>query len=95
MAPVMSLLAVEQQDMMPLQGAELKEELKQFDKTPMMSHMGMFTKHPDEPGVGLQVLEGVTTLIEYCEAYRMGHLRMEGIFHLFILSAFQQGTRKL
>jgi len=57
--------------------------------------MGMFTMHPDEPGVGLLVLQDVTTLVEYCEAYRMGHIRMEGKFHLFILSAFQKDTRKL
>jgi len=91
----MSLLAAEQQDIMLLQGAELKEELKGFDKAPMVSHMGMFTKNPDETGAGLQVLEGVTTLIEYFEAYRMGHLRTEGKFYLFILSAFQQDTRKV
>jgi len=35
----------------------------------------------------------VTTLVEYCEAYRMAHKQSEAKFHLFILSAFQKETR--
>jgi len=94
MALVMSLLATEQQDIMLLQGNDLRMELKQFNKVPMVSNMGMFTRHPDEPGVGLLVLQDITTLIKYCEAYRMGHSCAEGKFHLFTLSTFQKDTRK-
>jgi len=46
MALVMSLLATEQQDIMLLQGNDLRMELKQFNKVPMVSNMGMFTRYP-------------------------------------------------
>jgi len=61
----------------------------------MVANMGMFTMHPlDEPGVGLLFLQDFLTPIEYCKAYRMGHLHTKGKFHLFILSAFPKDTRK-
>ena len=94
MLAVMSLLATEQYHIMSLQGADLKEEKKRFDKAPMMSNMGMFSIHPDEPRAGLLVLQDVTTLVEYCEAYRMLHIRTDGKFHLSILSAFQKKNPK-
>jgi len=50
--------------------------------------MGMFTNHPDNIGASMRVLEDVTTMVEYCAAYRMGHIIMEQKFHLFISSAF-------
>jgi len=56
--------------------------------------MGMFTMHPNELGAGMHVLEDVTTLVEYCAAYRMGHLSMEQKFHMFISSAFSKEFRK-
>jgi len=74
----MSLLATDQRDFMLLQGANLKEEIKLFDKAPMASNMGMFTMHPDEPRAGCLVLQEVSTLVEYCEDYRMGHIHTEG-----------------
>jgi len=95
MAPVMSLLAAEQQDIMSLTRNDLKDEWKRFDKVPNLDDMGMFTMHYDEPGVGLRVLKDVTILLEYCAAYRIGHLSMEKKFHLFISSAFLKEFRKL
>jgi len=62
---------------------------------PNVGNMGMFTMHPDELGAGIRVLEDVTTLVEYCAAYRMGHLSMEQKFHLFISSAFSKEFWKL
>jgi hypothetical protein len=90
MAPVISI-----RDIMALSGNNLKDELKRFDRVPNGGNMGMFTVHPDEPGAGMRVLEDVTTLVEYCAAYRMGHLSMEQKFHLFISSAFSKEFRKL
>jgi len=95
MALVMSLLAAEQQDIKSLMGNDLKEELKRVDKVPNLSNSGMFAMHPDEPGADMRVLEDVTTLIEYCAAYGIGHLSMEKKFHLFISSAFAKEFRKL
>ena len=92
--PVMSILAAAQQDIMALSGIDLKDELKRFDKVPNVSNMGMFTMHPDEFGAGMRVLEDVTTLVEYCPAYRMGHLSKEEKFQLFIFSAFSKEFRK-
>jgi len=63
MAPVMSLLAAEQQDTMLLTRNDLKDEWKRFDKVQDLGNMG--TMHPDEPGVDLRVLEDVTILLEY------------------------------
>ena len=37
--------------------------------------------------------KGVTTLVKYCEAYRMVHKQSGAKIHLFILSAFQKDTR--
>jgi len=91
----MSLLATEQYHIMSLQRADLKEEKKRFDRAPMMSNMGMFSIQSDEPRAGLLVLQDVTTLVEYCKAYRMLHIRTEGNFYLFILSAFPKDTQKL
>ena len=55
----------------------------------------MFAMHPDEPGAGMRILEDITTLTEYCAAYRMGHLSMEKKFHLFISCAFAKEFQKL
>jgi len=35
----------------------------------------------------MRVLEDIITMVEYCIAYRMGHISMEQKFHLFISSA--------
>ena len=51
----MSLLVAAQRDIMVLQGADLKEKMKRFDKAPMVANQGMFTMHPDEPGAGLKL----------------------------------------
>jgi len=80
---------------MALSGNDLKDELKCFDKVPNVGNMSMFTMHPDELGAGMRVLEDVTTLVEYCAAYRMGHLSVEQRFHLFISIAFSKEFRKL
>jgi len=72
-----------------------KEALKRFDKAPDVSRMGMFTNHPDDIGASIRVLEDVTTMVEYCAAYGMGHITMEQKFHLFIASAFAKELRKL
>ena len=90
MAPVISI-----RDIMALSGNDVKDELKRFDRVPNVGNMGMFTVHPDEPGAGMRVLEDVTTLVENCAAYRMGHLSMQQKFHLFISSAFSKEFRKL
>ena len=49
----------------------------------------------DELGAGMLVLEDVTTMVEYCAAYGMGHITMEQKFHLFISSAFAKELWKL
>jgi len=43
----------------------------------------------------MRVLEDVTTMVEYCADYGMGHITMEQKFHLFIASAFAKELRKL
>jgi len=86
MAPVMSMLAAAQTDIMTLSADDLKEALKRFDKAPDVGRMGMFTHHPDDIGASMQVLEDVITMVEYCAAYGMGHITMEQKFHLFISS---------
>jgi len=43
----------------------------------------------------MRVLEDVTTMVEYCTAYRMGHITMKQKFHLFIAGAFAKELRKL
>jgi len=95
MAPIMNILAAAQRDIMLLSENDLKDELKRFDKVPNVGNMGMFTVHPDEPGAGMRVLEDVTTMVEYCAIYNMGHLSMEQNFHLFISSAFSKEFQKL
>jgi len=50
--------------------------------------MDMFTNHLDDIGASIRVLEDVTTMVEYCAAYGIGHITMEKNFHLFISSAF-------
>jgi len=95
MAPVMSTLATAQQDIMALSGSDLKEALKCFDKARNVGGMGMFTAHPDELGANMRVLEDVTTMVDYCTAYGMGHISMEQKFHLFISSAFSKELQKL
>ena len=77
MAPVMSMLFAVQTDIMTSSAGDLKEALKRFDKAPDVSRMGMFTNHPDDIGASMLVLEDVTTMIEYCAAYGMGHITME------------------
>ena len=79
MAPVMSLLFAAQTDIMTSSAGDLtgKEALKRFDKAPDVSRMGMFTNHPDDIGASMRVLEDVTTMVEYCAAYGMGHITME------------------
>jgi len=91
----MSMLATAQTDIMALSGGYLKKALKRFDKAPNVGGMGMFTAHPDELEAGMRVLEDVTTMVEYCAAYGMGHITMEQKFHLFISSAFAKELRKL
>jgi len=88
MAPVMSMLAAAQMDIMTLSAGDLKEALKRFDKVPNVGGMGMFTNHPDDIGASMRVLEDITTMVEYCAAYGMGHITMEQRFHLFNSSAF-------
>jgi len=88
MAPVMSMLAAAQTDIMTLSAGDLKEALKHFDKAPDVGRMGMFTHHPNDIGASMRVLEDVTTMVEYCAAYGMGHITMEQKFHLFISGAF-------
>ena len=95
MTPVMSILAAAQRDIMTLSGNDLKDELKRFDKVPNIGNMGMFTVHPNEPGAGMHVLEDVTTMVKYCAAYNVGHLRMEHKFHLFISGVSSKATRLL
>ena len=97
MAPVMSMLSAAQTDIMTSSAGNLtgKEALKRFDKAPDVSRMGMFTSHPDDIGASMRVLEDVTTMVEYCAAYGMGHITMEQKFHLFIASAFAKELRKL
>jgi len=95
MAPVMSMLAAAQTDIMTLSAGDLKEALKRFDKAPDVSRMGMFTNHPDDIGASMRVLEDITTMVEYCAAYGMGHITIEQKFHLFISSAFAKELRKL
>ena len=77
MAPVMSMLFAVQTDIMTSSAGDLKEALKRFDKAPDVSSMDMFMNHPDDIGVIMRVLEDVTTMIEYCAAYGMGHITME------------------
>jgi len=89
------MLFAAQTDIMTLSVGDLKEALKRFDKAPDVSRMGMFTNHPDDIGASMRVLEDVTTMVEYCAAYRMGHITMEQKFHLFISSAFAKEPRKL
>ena len=72
-----------------------KEALKRFDKAPDVRCMGMFTNHPDEIGASMRVLKDVTTMVEYCAAYGMGHITMEQKFHLFITSTFAKELQKL
>jgi len=67
MAPVMSMLATAQTDIMALSGGDLKEVFKRFDKAPTVGGIGMFTAQPDEIGAGMRVLEDVTTMVEYCK----------------------------
>ena len=76
-APVMSMLFAAQTDIMTLSAGDLKEALKCFDKAPDVSSMGMFTNHPDDIGASMRVLEDVTTMVEYCAAYGIGHITME------------------
>jgi len=95
MAPVMSMLAAAQTDIMTLSASDLKEALKRIDKAPNVGGMGMFTAQPDDIGAGRQVLEDVTTMVEYCAAYRMGHITMEQKFRLLISSVFAKELRKL
>jgi len=82
MAPVMSMLFAAQTDIMTSSVGDPKEALKRFDKPPDVSCMGMFTNHPVDIGVSMRVLEDVTTMVEYCAAYGMGHITMEQKFHL-------------
>ena len=72
-----------------------KEAFKRFDKATDVSHMGMLTNHPNNIGVSMWVLEDVTTMVEYCAAYGMGHITMEQKFHLFIASALAKELQKL
>jgi len=88
MAPVMSMLFASQTDIMTLSAGDLMEALKRFDKAPDVSRMGMFTNNPDDIGASMRVLEDITTMVEYCAAYGMGHITIEQKFHLFISSAF-------
>jgi 2-keto-3-deoxy-L-rhamnonate aldolase RhmA len=88
MAPVMSMLATAQTDIMALSAGDLKEALKRFDKAPNMGGVGMFTNHPDDISASMRVLEDFTTMVEYCAAYRISHITMEQKFHLFISSTF-------
>ena len=74
---------------------DLKEALKRFDKPSDVSRMGMFMNHPDDIGASMRVLEDITTMVEYCAAYGMGHITMEQKFHLFIASAFAKELLKL
>ena len=53
--------------------------MKHFDKAPDVSRMGMFINHPDDIGASMRVLEEVTTMVEYCATYIMGHITI----HLF------------
>jgi len=57
----------------------------------------MFTNlnHPDDIGASMQVLEDVTTMVEYCASYGMDHIAMKQKFHLFISSTFAKELRKL
>jgi len=97
MAPVMSMLFAAQTDIMTSSAGDLtgKEALKRFDKAPNVSRMGTFTNHPNDIGASMRVLKDVTTMVEYCTAYGMGHITMEQKFHLFIASAFDKELRKL
>ena len=95
MAPVMSMLAAAQTDIMSLSASDLKEALRRFDKAPNVGTMGMFISHPDEIGTSMRVLEDVTTMVEYCAAYGMEHITMKQKFYLFISSAFAKELRKL
>jgi len=91
----MSMLFAAQTDIMTLSAGDLKEALKHFDKAPDVSRVGMFTNHPDDIGASMQVLEDITTMVEFCAAYGMGHITIEQKFHLFISSAFAKELRKL
>jgi len=95
MAPVMSMLFAVQIDIMTSSASDLKEALKHFDKAPDVSTMGMFTNHPDDIGASMRVLEDVTTMVEYCATYGMGHITMEQKFHLSIVSVFAKELQKL
>jgi len=86
MAPAMSMLFAAQTDIMNLLVGHLKEALKRFDKAPDVSRMGMFTKPPDDIGARMRVLEDVTTMVEYCAAYGMGHITMEAARHCEIVA---------
>jgi hypothetical protein len=55
----------------------------------------MCTAQLDDIGAGIRVLEDVTTLVEYCATYGIGHIIMEQKFHLFISSTFAKEFRKL
>ena len=77
MAPAMSMLFAAQIDIMTLLAVDLKEALKHFDKAPDVSRMGMFTNHPDDIAASMRVIEDITTMVEYCAAYGMGHNTME------------------
>jgi len=86
MAPAMSMLFATQTDIMTLLVGDLKETLKHFDKAPDVSRMGMFTNHPDDIGASMRVLEDITTMVEYCAAYRIGHITMEAARHCEIVA---------
>jgi len=72
-----------------------REAFKRFDKAPDVNRMGMLKNHPDDIRASMRVLEDVTTMVEYCAAYGMGHITMEQKFHLFITSAFAKELQKL
>jgi len=79
MAPVRIMLFAAQTDIMTSSTGNLtgKEAFKCFDKAPDVSRMGMLTNYPDDIGASMQVLEDITTMVEYCAAYGMGHITME------------------
>jgi len=95
MMQVMNTLEAEQRAMMALQEAELKEEIRKFDKVLSVGNMLMFSLHPDEPGAGWHLLQDIITLVEYCVGNGMTHKQSEAKFHLFTLDAFQKDTREL
>jgi len=54
--------------------------------------MGMFTNHPDDIGASMGVLEDVTTMVEYCAAYGIGHITVEQKFHLFLAARLPKNS---